>query len=124
MPLFLLTTTINASEISSSSAGDYSKIAPELIAKWRVLLAEAMRAGYAVLAKGGASLDAVETTIRAMEDSGEFNCGRGAVQHEGAALRRRPRGRLDHPPGMGPGRQTDRCPVRRTPNQTGYPGSS
>ena len=39
----------------------------------------ALTAGYAVLEKGGTSLDAVEAAIRVMEDSPLFNAGKGAV---------------------------------------------
>ncbi len=39
----------------------------------------ALRTGYQILARGGSSLDAVEATIRVMEDSPLFNAGKGAV---------------------------------------------
>src|SRR5688500_20397316 len=53
-------------------------------AQYRAGLAEAMKAGHAILVKGGTSLDAVEATIRVMEDSPLFNAGKGAVfTHEG-----------------------------------------
>ena len=39
----------------------------------------ALAAGWAVLAAGGGSLDAVEAAVVCMEDSGVFNAGRGAV---------------------------------------------
>jgi isoaspartyl peptidase/L-asparaginase-like protein (Ntn-hydrolase superfamily) len=39
----------------------------------------ALRAGYAVLADGGAALDAVVATVMALEDNPLFNAGRGAV---------------------------------------------
>jgi L-asparaginase / beta-aspartyl-peptidase len=42
-------------------------------------LNQALQAGYAVLKKGGTSLDAVEAAIRYMEDSPLFNAGKGAV---------------------------------------------
>jgi beta-aspartyl-peptidase (threonine type) len=42
-------------------------------------LAEALRAGYDILKGGGTSLDAVETTVRILEDSPLFNAGKGAV---------------------------------------------
>ncbi len=41
-------------------------------------LADALAAGYAVMRRGGHSLDAVETTIRFLEASGLFNAGTGA----------------------------------------------
>ncbi|RMG62577.1 MAG: isoaspartyl peptidase/L-asparaginase [Calditrichaeota bacterium] len=46
---------------------------------YRAKLAEALQAGYAVLKKGGSSLDAVEAAIMVMEDSPLFNAGKGAV---------------------------------------------
>jgi beta-aspartyl-peptidase (threonine type) len=39
----------------------------------------ALAAGYAVLEKGGTSLDAVEAAIQVMEDNPLFNAGKGAV---------------------------------------------
>ena len=52
--------------------------------EYRAALSEALHIGQAVLAKGGSSLDAVEATVRFMEDSPLFNAGKGAVfTHEG-----------------------------------------
>ena len=52
--------------------------------QYRAGLEQALRAGQAVLAKGGSSLDAVEAAIRTMEDNPLFNAGKGAVfTHEG-----------------------------------------
>lgn len=42
-------------------------------------MAEALRAGQAVLENGGTSLDAVEVTVRVLEESPEFNAGYGAA---------------------------------------------
>lgn len=42
-------------------------------------LAEALKTGEAILEKGGSALDAVEATVRVLEDSPLFNAGRGAV---------------------------------------------
>jgi len=57
---------------------------PEREQEYRAKLAEALRKGHAILAKGGSSLDAVEATIRVMEDSPLFNAGKGAVfTHDG-----------------------------------------
>jgi beta-aspartyl-peptidase (threonine type) len=42
-------------------------------------LQEALNVGYAVLEKGGISLDAVQAAINVMEDSPLFNAGKGAV---------------------------------------------
>ena len=46
---------------------------------YRAKLTEALAAGFEILEKGGSSMDAVETTIRIMEDSPLFNAGKGAV---------------------------------------------
>ncbi|MBT9394655.1 isoaspartyl peptidase/L-asparaginase [Hymenobacter sp. NST-14] len=47
-------------------------------------LRAALSRGYAVLAGGGAALDAVEQAVRSLEDEPLFNAGRGAVfTHEG-----------------------------------------
>ncbi|WP_321163600.1 MULTISPECIES: isoaspartyl peptidase/L-asparaginase family protein [unclassified Sphingomonas] len=45
----------------------------------RAGLDAALRAGEAVLAAGGAALDAVEAAVRVLEDDPTFNSGRGAV---------------------------------------------
>jgi beta-aspartyl-peptidase (threonine type) len=59
---------------------------PESEASYRAGLSTALDAGYAVLERGGSSLDAVTTAVRIMEDDPEFNAGRGAVlTHDGAA---------------------------------------
>lgn len=51
----------------------------ELEAQYRAKLAEARDSGYAVLERGGTSLDAVIATIKILEDSPLFNAGKGAV---------------------------------------------
>ncbi|HQW06851.1 MAG: isoaspartyl peptidase/L-asparaginase [Flavobacteriales bacterium] len=53
----------------------------------RAALELALQRGHAVLTKGGPALDAVETAVRALEDSPLFNAGKGSVfnadgQHE------------------------------------------
>jgi beta-aspartyl-peptidase (threonine type) len=45
----------------------------------RAALVEALAAGEAVLADGGAALDAVEAAVRVLEDDPHFNAGRGAA---------------------------------------------
>ncbi|HEU4555062.1 MAG TPA: isoaspartyl peptidase/L-asparaginase [Chitinophaga sp.] len=61
-----------------------SQMSPEKEQAYKSKLEEALRNGYAVLQKGGSSLDAVETAIRIMENSPLFNAGKGAVfTHEG-----------------------------------------
>jgi len=56
---------------------------PEMTeAEWaqaRADLASALRAGWAILSKGGAAVDAVEAAVRVMEDSPHFNAGHGAA---------------------------------------------
>lgn len=62
------------------------QLGPDDGANYRVGLAEALDAGYAVLERGGSSLDAVTTAVRILEDNPLFNAGRGAVlTHEGQA---------------------------------------
>ena len=55
------------------------KMTPERERAYREKLTEALLAGYEVLKKGGASLDAVVAAITLMEDSPLFNAGKGAV---------------------------------------------
>jgi beta-aspartyl-peptidase (threonine type) len=53
-------------------------------AAFRAALTQALQTGYDVLKKGGNSLDAVEASVRVMEDSPLFNAGKGAVfTHDG-----------------------------------------
>ncbi|MBV9493177.1 MAG: isoaspartyl peptidase/L-asparaginase [Acidobacteria bacterium] len=57
---------------------------PEAEKQYRDGMEQALRAGYAVLQKGGTSIDAVEAGIRILEDNPLFNAGKGAVfTHEG-----------------------------------------
>ncbi|MBI1341159.1 isoaspartyl peptidase/L-asparaginase [bacterium] len=56
-----------------------SGMTPERDAQIRASLMRALEAGAAVLANGGASLDAVEAAVLVMEDDPQFNAGRGAV---------------------------------------------
>lgn len=51
----------------------------EMEKQYREALEQALRAGHAVLAKGGSSVDGVEAAIRVLEDSPLFNAGKGAV---------------------------------------------
>ncbi|HTC90836.1 MAG TPA: isoaspartyl peptidase/L-asparaginase, partial [Bryobacteraceae bacterium] len=64
--------------VAHSGAGDYSKMTQPVIEARRNGMLQAIQAGYAILAHGGTSIDAVEATIRAMEDSGLYDAGRGA----------------------------------------------
>jgi len=54
-------------------------LTPQKEASYRAGLEAALAAGRDVLAKGGSSVDAVEATIRVLEDNPLFNAGRGAV---------------------------------------------
>jgi beta-aspartyl-peptidase (threonine type) len=54
-------------------------ITPEMAATYRQGLAACLRAGHAVLARGGSALDAVTAAVMALEDDALFNSGHGAV---------------------------------------------
>jgi beta-aspartyl-peptidase (threonine type) len=57
---------------------------PQLEQAYQQKLREALEAGYAVLERGGSSLEAVTTAIQVLEESPLFNAGKGAVfTHEG-----------------------------------------
>jgi beta-aspartyl-peptidase (threonine type) len=67
-------------------AGGITKenITPEMDKEYRAALLFALNTGKKVLAEGGSALDAVEKTIRTMEDNPLFNAGKGAVfTHDG-----------------------------------------
>lgn len=52
---------------------------PEMERAYTEKLQEALQTGWAILEKGGSSLDAVEAAVMLMEDSPLFNAGKGAV---------------------------------------------
>src|SRR5687767_14679764 len=54
-------------------------LTPERERAYRAAMLTALDAGAAVLRRGGSSLDAVEATLRLLEDDPLFNAGRGAV---------------------------------------------
>ncbi|MFQ5350783.1 MAG: isoaspartyl peptidase/L-asparaginase family protein [Thermoanaerobaculia bacterium] len=56
-----------------------AEMSPDREAAYRAALTRALESGHRILAAGGGGLDAVEATIRVMEDSPLFNAGRGAV---------------------------------------------
>ena len=67
-------------------AGGMTKenITPEMDKEYRAALLIALNTGKKVLSEGGSALDAVEKTIRTMEDNPLFNAGKGAVfTHDG-----------------------------------------
>ena len=56
-----------------------SELTPQVEAAFRAGLGTALRAGYAVLAGGGSSLDAVTVAVQVLEEDPLFNAGRGSV---------------------------------------------
>jgi beta-aspartyl-peptidase (threonine type) len=56
-----------------------SQMTPEREQEYKAKLTEALQAGYQLIKAGKPSLDAVEATVRIMEDSPLFNAGKGAV---------------------------------------------
>jgi len=56
-----------------------SSMTPELQSQYEVGLEAALEAGYSILEAGGSALDAVEASVKSMEDCPLFNAGRGAV---------------------------------------------
>ncbi len=60
------------------------RLKPEREKAFMEVLAQSLHVGHTVLSAGGSSVDAVVAAIEIMEDSPEFNAGRGAVfSHEG-----------------------------------------
>ncbi|HEY4757652.1 MAG TPA: isoaspartyl peptidase/L-asparaginase, partial [Chthoniobacterales bacterium] len=58
---------------------DRNSMTPEREREYRAGIENALRAGHAILQTGGASVDAVEATVRVLEDDPHFNAGRGSV---------------------------------------------
>ena len=56
-----------------------NSMTPEREGEYRATLTQSLKAGQAVLSRGGTSLDAVVAAISVMEDSPLFNAGKGAV---------------------------------------------
>ncbi|WP_247679990.1 MULTISPECIES: isoaspartyl peptidase/L-asparaginase family protein [Chitinophaga] len=57
---------------------------PEKEAAYKASLKKALETGYRVLQSGASSLDAVEATVKILEDDSLFNAGKGAVfTHDG-----------------------------------------
>ena len=88
--MMMLATTAMAQKapmlVMHGGAGTITRasMTPEMEKQFRETLEQALRAGHAVLMKGRPSLDAVETSIRILEDSPLFNAGKGAVfTHDG-----------------------------------------
>lgn len=59
-------------------------ISPEIAAMYRDTLQLALETGYAILERGGSSLDAIEAAIRVLEDCSMFNAGKGSVYNSAA----------------------------------------
>ena len=62
------------------------RLSPEAQQRLRAGLQSALDAGYAVLERGGSSLDAVTAAVRVLEDDPQFNAGRGAVLTRGGTV--------------------------------------
>lgn len=56
-----------------------SQMSPEKEKAYKESLQRALDKGYSILENGGTALDAVEATVRVLEDDPLFNAGRGAV---------------------------------------------
>jgi L-asparaginase / beta-aspartyl-peptidase len=83
---FFLVLNIHAQEkpialVIHGGAGTILKkhMTPELEKSYTEKLDEALEAGYAILKNGGSSMDAIEVSIKILEDSPLFNAGKGAV---------------------------------------------
>ena len=90
--LLLLTATLAGQACASDAAGPVAiaihagagsmsreDFSPEMDARIRARLEQAVRAGHEVLTSGGSSLDAVSEAVTILEDAPFFNAGRGAV---------------------------------------------
>ncbi len=89
--LFMLTSLLSMAQtkpaynkitlVIHGGAGTITKanMTPEKEKAYKEVLNQALQTGYAILEKGGTSLDAVEATVRIMENSPLFNAGKGAV---------------------------------------------
>lgn len=65
-------------------AGAMNNLSPESQAEYLSALRTSLTIGTTILKQGGSALDAVEMTIKSMEDNPLFNAGKGAVfTHEG-----------------------------------------
>lgn len=65
---------------------DRVRMTAERESSYRAGLSAALDAGYAILERGGSSLDAAAEAVRLLEDDPQFNAGRGSVlTHEGEA---------------------------------------
>ncbi len=95
--LFFACCLVILSSLYAQQKGDYvlvihggagtitrQNMTPEKEAVYRAVLQKALETGYALLKAGKPSIDAVEATIRVLEDDPHFNAGKGAVfTHDG-----------------------------------------
>ena len=81
LPLAAMTTLKPWSLVIHGGAGAItrSQTQPETDSGVRAALNAALDSGSAILAAGGASLDAVEAAVRVLEDDPHFNAGRGSA---------------------------------------------
>ena len=82
--LLLIPMTAQAKPIAIVIHGGAGKIdrealTPERERLYHATLEQSLRAGHAILARGGSALDAVEAAIVVMEDAPVFNAGKGSV---------------------------------------------
>jgi beta-aspartyl-peptidase (threonine type) len=69
-----------------AGAAPRASLSPERERRYRVGLEASLDAGYAILERGGSSLDAVTAAVRMLEDDPMFNAGHGAaLTRDGAA---------------------------------------
>lgn len=80
-PVAAAPSALNFGMVIHGGAGTITRgsMTPEMEAQYRAALEQALQTGYRILTAGGTSLDAVEATIRVLEDAPMFNAGRGAV---------------------------------------------
>lgn len=72
--------------VHGGAGGSGEGLSAEERAARKAVLSEALRTGSKILAEGGTSLDAVEQTIRHLEDSPLYNAGKGAVMNSAGGV--------------------------------------
>lgn len=82
--LMLLSSSLYAQPIAFAVHGgagaiDSTKMSPALREAIQATLTEAVQLGYAILERGGSSVDAVQAAVVLLENSPLFNAGKGAV---------------------------------------------
>lgn len=82
--LMLLSSSLYAQPIAFAVHGgagaiDSTKMSPALCEAIQATLTEAVQLGYAILERGGSSVDAVQAAVVLLENSPLFNAGKGAV---------------------------------------------